>query len=1125
MKIQSTQINTMKSAIAYIIFLIVLVAYVPTIYAQESITSDVKLVNIGDFKVQTILGKSKNNPKKIKSKIHKNGKRLSNVCTSSTFEVTYTGFTPQAEAAFQYAVDIWESTLHSTVPIKINATWEPLQWDNEGKVLGQASPATLASGGVLAPISATLYPIALMNRIQEVDLAPAVADINASFNSVAPIWYFGTDANPGINQADFVSTVLHEIAHGLGFTGGVNEDGTKIFSNGEPLVWSRFIEELDGTPITDYPNDSPGLSAALRSNDLYFNGLFTVDNNNQNRAKIYAPTVFDAGSSYAHLDPIASSPLMEPSISTGEAKHVISDLELAMLYDMGWAVDVGLPIMISACTDDNSPYNLQDYLLCEDLCGEWSVNSNGINPSMGFDNAGIFTPNGNAAGTYMFDYEHLENGLVSTVTVELLDLDAGTAGPAVQVCQTSSAVISLAGEIIGEMSGGTWSVNPGGQQPSAGFDGNAGTFIPGNNTFGQYLFDYKIEGSNILGSPPLTCTANATSTQGNFSDTNALFGRTIDKPANCAPDPRTSNCNNFTLAIDVTAYNGAVNNMVISVRSFDCATSYFATLKSGIGTYSFDNKYFSDSVDPNEGFCVILFENGGNQTVTDIQFTTVLSIDYPEILASGCADKITTVAVDIIDCPPVANCQATAIAEIDAAGNLVLDPASLNNGSTDDNTLPGDLMFSIDFGGIVLDCADVDMPAQTVSLNVTDNSAQTSTCTVQVTVEDNIAPMVTCQNVVANLDANGSFNFPSAYAFSLVLTSFTDNCAPSPNNVGATQFLFSCNDLGINNEIYFYRDRPFSGTSREDNCAIKVQINDPLGVCSPGTLVANCMDFDAILDQNDNYTLDANSMDNGSNADLGLYTLTFSDDTDLQGELTNDCSFSNTGQGMAFTAGITGSIQTIRVDAVSANTTTLHIYEGDNGSGISGSVGTPAYSQQVEIFANPGGSLTNILLDTPYPVVASQRYSFVLEGTNTLRYACPGSPSYIGGRAIENYIGWFAFDEQSYAFEVDIIGPTTQDFTAEGTYPIDLYAVDNQGNVSPVCNANFLLESSCVADRQEDENPIISDLYEASNTISSSGVVSAGAVDFSAKTSIELQVGFEVVDGNEFHAYIQGCDN
>jgi hypothetical protein len=55
----------------------------------------------------------------------------------ANIQVTYNGFTPEAEVAFQAAVDIWESSLSSDVTIVVNANWVAL---GDG-VLGSAGPA------------------------------------------------------------------------------------------------------------------------------------------------------------------------------------------------------------------------------------------------------------------------------------------------------------------------------------------------------------------------------------------------------------------------------------------------------------------------------------------------------------------------------------------------------------------------------------------------------------------------------------------------------------------------------------------------------------------------------------------------------------------------------------------------------------------------------------------------------------------------------------------------------------------------------------------------------------------------------------------------------------------------
>ncbi|MDO1502315.1 hypothetical protein Q2T40_19445 [Winogradskyella maritima] len=64
-------------------------------------------------------------------------KRAQNLPNCSTINVTYNGFTTQAQTAFQFAVDIWEDLLTSSVPITVNADFGPL----DPGVLGGAGPA------------------------------------------------------------------------------------------------------------------------------------------------------------------------------------------------------------------------------------------------------------------------------------------------------------------------------------------------------------------------------------------------------------------------------------------------------------------------------------------------------------------------------------------------------------------------------------------------------------------------------------------------------------------------------------------------------------------------------------------------------------------------------------------------------------------------------------------------------------------------------------------------------------------------------------------------------------------------------------------------------------------------
>ena len=80
----------------------------------------------------------------------------------SNFVVTYVGFTPEAQAAFQYAVDIWAHIIESPVPINVIAEYKVLGENT----LGSASPASLNTiNGVPGIDPNSWYPAALYEKL------------------------------------------------------------------------------------------------------------------------------------------------------------------------------------------------------------------------------------------------------------------------------------------------------------------------------------------------------------------------------------------------------------------------------------------------------------------------------------------------------------------------------------------------------------------------------------------------------------------------------------------------------------------------------------------------------------------------------------------------------------------------------------------------------------------------------------------------------------------------------------------------------------------------------------------------------------------------------------------------
>ncbi|UII27825.1 zinc-dependent metalloprotease [Fulvivirga maritima] len=261
--------------------------------------------------------------------------------SSANIEVNYgSGFTPEARAAFQRAVDIWATLLNSSVTIKIDAYWRPLGEN----VLGSAgwNNAFRNFEGALRPD--TWYPVALAEKMANQDLNdPESADIVANFNSDFN-WYLGTDGNPAASQYDLVSVVLHEIGHGLGFVdsfayeegiAGYGLGGSVVF----PFIFDTYVANASMESLMDvHPNFSSELGSAVTNGSVYFNSPIAMANHGD--IKLYAPETWNPGSSIAHLDESTynntENALMTPQIGPQETMQSPGPITMDMFTDMGW---------------------------------------------------------------------------------------------------------------------------------------------------------------------------------------------------------------------------------------------------------------------------------------------------------------------------------------------------------------------------------------------------------------------------------------------------------------------------------------------------------------------------------------------------------------------------------------------------------------------------------------------------------------------------------------------------------------------------------------------------------------------------------------------------------------------
>lgn len=283
---------------------------------------------------------------------------------SATFEVRWNPagcpdatkpWPQEAKDTFQYATGIWGSLLNSSEVIEVNACWLPESAYPVKNWLGAATWVTFHQDFANAPMASTYYPASLANALAQRDLNGDEAEIDGWFNADRNDWYFGTDGNPAPDEVDFVSLVLHELGHGLGFQGwaavdiGDNACRTDIPGDGcigsppfPPMAYDRFTETGAGNPLPDYDNPSTQLGNALtgQAAGVFFDGLEATAANGS-PVKLYAPSPWNA-SSYNHVDEqtFNNTPnsLMTPVQSDGESEHHPGPVTLGIFRDIGWAV-------------------------------------------------------------------------------------------------------------------------------------------------------------------------------------------------------------------------------------------------------------------------------------------------------------------------------------------------------------------------------------------------------------------------------------------------------------------------------------------------------------------------------------------------------------------------------------------------------------------------------------------------------------------------------------------------------------------------------------------------------------------------------------------------------------------
>lgn len=272
--------------------------------------------------------------------------------STATFIVDYDEgnyYVPQdAREAFDYAVEIWSHLLTASKSIKIKVEFHAsLQGANS---LAETGIVTYRNNIANAQHANTQYAIALAKQIDQ-NVNYTNYDMTISFKSGAP-WNYETNGIPITGQYDFVSVALHEIEHGLGFSGsmyvegGVGGFGLLGYLNNltgtYPKVYDRY--GISGSQRLIEVTNSTTLKNLLTGGNVFFDGSSAKLANNNANVKLFAPSEWAQGTSFSHLDTTAfpsgnQNSLMKAAINYAEVIHSPGEIGLGILKDLGWQVN------------------------------------------------------------------------------------------------------------------------------------------------------------------------------------------------------------------------------------------------------------------------------------------------------------------------------------------------------------------------------------------------------------------------------------------------------------------------------------------------------------------------------------------------------------------------------------------------------------------------------------------------------------------------------------------------------------------------------------------------------------------------------------------------------------------
>lgn len=391
------------------------------------------------------------------------------------------------------AARIWGQLIESPVTIKIEARFDPQTCTATSGALGGAGPTLAVRGFPGSRDADTLYPSALADALLGTDIAEqstqtaGLPDIRAIFNSNVdsdPVclggrkFYYGFDHQldrDGNGTRDYASdllrVMLHELAHGLGFSSIVNlatGEGVRGSDSVERVsIFDQFVYDESTTQGWSQMTAAERLQSSRNSGRLAWNGARANERVSRlasgvtpnRRLRLYAPAAGSTtGGPVSHWDvAVAPDLLMEPFESAVGSSTV--DFTTCALADLGWTiaarrcpdqanrVPVATPQSVATTEDTSRRITLagtdgdSDGLRYSVVTSPTQGVLSGTAPEL------TYTPNTNVNGTDSFTYsasDGLDSSAVATVTISIAPVNDPPVATARAASATSGQATSIA---------------------------------------------------------------------------------------------------------------------------------------------------------------------------------------------------------------------------------------------------------------------------------------------------------------------------------------------------------------------------------------------------------------------------------------------------------------------------------------------------------------------------------------------------------------------------------------------------------------------------------------------------------------------------------------------------------